>query len=355
MKVTQQQSDWFATRVVDWYHEYGRKNLPWQINKTPYKVWVSEIMLQQTQVATVIPYFTRFMARFPDVIALADAPQDEVLHHWTGLGYYARARNLHKTAQIIRDEYNGEFPTTLEQVMALPGVGRSTAGAVLSLSLGQHHPILDGNVKRVLARFFMIEGWYGVKSVENTLWQLSSQLTPEHAATEFNQAMMDLGASLCSRSKFDCDPCPLNDRCAALKSQRIKEFPHGKPKKAVPKKSCVMVLVKSGTSVYLEKRPDTGIWGGLFCFPEFADLASAEGYIATRGIKGEQMQLESFTHVFSHFELTIQPLVIEADAGPNEVGENTHIWYDLKKPQSIGLATPTKKLLGQLKRLVPVG
>ena len=178
LDLNKQQSDKFANQVVQWYHLHGRKTLPWQLGKTPYKVWVSEVMLQQTQVVTVIPYFEKFMASFPDIIALANADEDLVLHHWTGLGYYARARNLHKTAKIVRDKYQGKFPTTLEEVMDLPGIGRSTAGAVLSLSLGQHHPILDGNVKRVLARYFMVEGWYGVKKVENQLWHLSTQLNP---------------------------------------------------------------------------------------------------------------------------------------------------------------------------------
>ncbi|GAA77253.1 A/G-specific adenine glycosylase [Pseudoalteromonas sp. BSi20480] len=232
LDLNKEQSHWFSKQVVDWYHLHGRKTLPWQLGKTPYKVWVSEVMLQQTQVVTVIPYFEKFMKSFPDIIALANAEEDQVLHHWTGLGYYARARNLHKTAKIVRDKYNGLFPQTLEEVMDLPGIGRSTAGAVLSLSLGQHHPILDGNVKRVLARYFMVEGWYGVKKVENQLWHLSSQLTPKNNVTEFNQAMMDLGASLCSRSRFDCEPCPLNSRCGAFNASKVKEFPHSKPKKS---------------------------------------------------------------------------------------------------------------------------
>ena len=180
LDLSKEQSHWFSKQVVDWYHLHGRKTLPWQLAKTPYKVWVSEVMLQQTQVITVIPYFEKFMDSFPDIIALANADEDLVLHHWTGLGYYARARNLHKTAKLVRDKYHGKFPQTLDEVIALPGIGRSTAGAILSLSLGQHHPILDGNVKRVLARYFMVEGWYGVKKVENQLWYLSEQLTPKN-------------------------------------------------------------------------------------------------------------------------------------------------------------------------------
>jgi len=266
LDLNKEQSHWFSKQVVDWYHLHGRKTLPWQLGKTPYKVWVSEVMLQQTQVVTVIPYFEKFMKSFPDIIALANAEEDQVLHHWTGLGYYARARNLHKTAKIVRDKYNGLFPQTLEEVMDLPGIGRSTAGAVLSLSLGQHHPILDGNVKRVLARYFMVEGWYGVKKVENQLWHLSSQLTPKNNVTEFNQAMMDLGASLCSRSRFDCEPCPLSSRCGAFNARKVKEFPHSKPKKAVPKKSCHQLIIKCDDKVLMEKRPSSGIWGGIVWF-----------------------------------------------------------------------------------------
>lgn len=199
----------FATRILDWYQIHGRKTLPWQQDKTPYRVWVSEIMLQQTQVATVIPYYERFMARFPDVLALANAPIDEVLHHWTGLGYYARARNLHKAAQQIRDLHGGLFPEQLEEVMALPGIGRSTAGAVLSLSLGQPHAILDGNVKRVLTRWLALAGWPGQKQVEHDLWELATRLTPRVGVAQYNQAMMDMGATVCTRSKPACERCPV--------------------------------------------------------------------------------------------------------------------------------------------------
>ncbi|SQI21068.1 A/G-specific adenine glycosylase [Salmonella enterica subsp. arizonae] len=200
------QASQFSAQVLDWYDKYGRKTLPWQINKTPYKVWLSEVMLQQTQVTTVIPYFERFMARFPTVTDLANAPLDDVLHLWTGLGYYARARNLHKAAQQVATLHDGVFPQTFDEVAALPGVGRSTAGAILSLALGKHYPILDGNVKRVLARCYAVSGWPGKKEVENTLWTLSEQVTPAHGVERFNQAMMDLGAMVCTRSNQSA-PC----------------------------------------------------------------------------------------------------------------------------------------------------
>ncbi|BBN82592.1 A/G-specific adenine glycosylase [Pseudoalteromonas sp. A25] len=345
MQVSSQQAEWFAEQVVNWYHQHGRKTLPWQLEKTPYKVWVSEVMLQQTQVVTVIPYFERFMTRFPSVEALALAPEDEVLHHWTGLGYYARARNLHKTAKIVTNEYGGEFPQTLEQVMALPGIGRSTAGAILSLALGQHHPILDGNVKRVLARFFMVEGWYGVKKVENQLWSLSDAITPKNNVTEFNQAMMDLGASLCSRSNFDCLACPLVSGCQAFKHDQVKAFPNSKPKKEKPKKQAYHLIICAEDKVLMEKRPSSGIWGGLFGFFEFQSLIEIEQFIAQQGLNGIIESLESFVHIFTHFELTIHPQLLKLNAVPDFVHEQPIIWYDMNKHPQVGLAAPTKKLV----------
>jgi A/G-specific adenine glycosylase len=348
LDLNKKQSDWFANQVVDWYHLHGRKTLPWQLGKTPYKVWVSEVMLQQTQVVTVIPYFEKFMASFPDIVALANADEDLVLHHWTGLGYYARARNLHKTAKIVRDKYQGQFPTTLADVMDLPGIGRSTAGAVLSLSLGQHHPILDGNVKRVLARYFMIEGWYGVKKVENQLWHLSNQLTPKSNVTEFNQAMMDLGASLCSRSRYNCEACPLNLNCAAYKAGKVKEFPHSKPKKAVPKKSCHQLIIQHDEKVLMEKRPSSGIWGGLFGFFEFNEYHELEVFLAQQDFNNELEILDPFTHVFSHFELTINPYVLNIKHIPDVVNDKQLVWYPLDQSIEVGLAAPTKKLVKQM-------
>ncbi|KAF7775405.1 A/G-specific adenine glycosylase [Pseudoalteromonas citrea] len=345
MQVSNSQAAWFAEQVVSWYHLHGRKTLPWQLEKTPYKVWVSEVMLQQTQVVTVIPYFNRFMQRFPTILDLADAPEDEVLHHWTGLGYYARARNLHKTAKIVRDEYNGLFPQTMEKVVALPGIGRSTAGAILSLALGQHHPILDGNVKRVLARFFMVEGWYGVKKVENTLWALSEKITPQGNVTEFNQAMMDLGASLCSRANFDCEACPLVTDCLAYQHDQVKAFPNSKPKKDKPKKSAYHLIMKAENKLLMEKRPSSGIWGGLFGFFEFETLEQAEQFIAQQGIDGKVQSLTPFVHIFTHFELTITPIILHIDKVPDCVHELPLLWYDLNDHAQVGLAAPTKKLV----------
>jgi A/G-specific adenine glycosylase len=258
----------FANRILAWFDEHGRKDLPWQSPKDPYRTWVSEIMLQQTQVQTVIPFFERFMARFPDVVALADAAQDEVMHHWSGLGYYARARNLHRAAQLIRDDYGGEFPDTLEAMMGLPGIGRSTAGAILSLSMNQRQPILDGNVKRVLARHEAVGGWPGKVSVANALWDIAERNTPQERVADYTQAIMDLGATLCTRSKPACGRCPVAADCAARKSGSEHNFPGRKPKKDKPLRSTTMVLATSNSSLFLERRPEAGIWGGLWSLPE---------------------------------------------------------------------------------------
>ena len=217
--------------MIAWFAQHGRKDLPWQQDPTPYRVWVSEIMLQQTQVRTVIPYYQRFMQAFPDLRALAAAPLDQVLHHWSGLGYYARARNLHRAAQRIRDDHAGRFPEDIEVVMRLPGIGRSTAGAVLSLACGQRHAILDGNVKRVLARFHAVEGWPGKTAVLEQLWALAEAATPQRDVAAYNQAMMDLGATLCRRGTPECPSCPLQSDCRACKLGRQSEFPAPRPRR----------------------------------------------------------------------------------------------------------------------------
>ena len=340
----------FSGAILQWFEHHGRKTLPWQYNKTPYRVWISEIMLQQTQVATVIPYYQRFMEHYPDIVALADAPQDEVLHLWTGLGYYARARNLHKAAQTLRDDFHGRFPETLEEVMALPGIGRSTAGAILSLSLGQHHPILDGNVKRVLTRHFAIEGWTGSSAVDKKLWQLTEQLTPSQGVSSYNQAMMDLGASLCSRSKPDCPACPVSNSCQAYAEGRPTDFPTPKKKKAIPAKYCVMLMLQYREQVYLVKRPPQGIWGGLHCFPEFEDSLAAEEWLALKGIEADTELLPGLRHTFSHFHLDIEPLHVQLTAPiEHQIMEaETALWYNLANPDAVGLAAVTKTLLQRL-------
>lgn len=347
---TQSQSNTtdFSTRVLAWYDEFGRKNLPWQQFQDPYPTWLSEVMLQQTQVSTVIPYFTTFMAKFPTVTDLANAHIDEVLHLWTGLGYYARGRNLHKAAQMIRDEYKGQFPTEFDQVIALPGVGRSTAGAILSLSLNQPYAILDGNVKRVLTRWAAIEGWYGKKEVENKLWQLSETLTPTDRVANYNQVMMDLGATVCTRTKPDCDVCPVQNDCQAYAMGTPTAFPTPKPKKVIPEKAVQMLMIKQGSSLYLEQRPPTGIWGGLWCFPERDESISLEAQLESYGIKKYNTKaLKGFRHTFSHFHLDISPLLIEIiTTSTQQIMEpKDTLWYNIEQPAAVGLAAATKKLL----------
>ncbi|TCP88817.1 A/G-specific DNA-adenine glycosylase [Cricetibacter osteomyelitidis] len=353
----------FAQSVLTWFDQFGRKHLPWQQNKTLYGVWLSEVMLQQTQVATVIPYFERFIKTFPNITVLADAPLDEVLHLWTGLGYYARARNLHKAAQVVRDQYQGEVPTDFEQVWALPGIGRSTAGAILSSVLNQPYPILDGNVKRVLSRYFAISGWAGEKSVENRLWQLSSEVTPRQRVADFNQAMMDLGAMICTRTKPKCDLCPLKIDCQANIEQNYTDYPGKKPKKVLPEREAYFLILAKDHKVCLEQRENSGIWGGLYCFPQFAQKADVLDYLAQQGISQYQ-EWTSFRHTFSHFHLDIHPIYaqfggvaqnenysnwqnIRENAGKYESNLLSAVkyWYDLENPEQIGLATPVKNLL----------
>lgn len=343
----------FSQAVLDWYEQYGRKNLPWQQQITPYRVWVSEIMLQQTQVATVIPYFERFIQRFPDVFSLAAAGQDEVLHLWTGLGYYARGRNLHACAKHIVSQYQGEFPRSVDQLSELPGIGRSTAAAIASISMGIHAPILDGNVKRVLTRCFAVSGWPGDGQVQKRLWSLAEVLTPNHSSRQYTQAMMDLGATLCTRSKPACGICPLQPQCLGLKTGNPTQFPNSKPKKEKPEKHRVLIMICNPAGEYfLQLRPQQGIWGGLWSFPESEDLQSARMALQALipGINAQEQQLESFRHTFSHYHLYIHPLVFQLQHYPaviRETDNHRHCWYNPHNPGNIGLAAPVKMLLEQ--------
>lgn len=342
----------FSDSILNWYENFGRKSLPWQQNKTAYKVWLSEIMLQQTQVTTVIPYFERFLERFPSVTDLAKAHQDEVLHLWTGLGYYARARNLHKAAQIVEQDYQGEFPTDIEQMNALPGIGRSTAAAILSSVYKQPHAILDGNVKRTLARCFAVEGWPGQKNVENQLWQIAEQHTPKHDVDKYNQAMMDMGAIVCTRSKPKCDLCPIEQFCQAKAQHRQLDFPGKKPKKDKPIKETWFVMLYHGNQVWLEQRPQSGIWGGLFCFPQHSNQ-TIEDLLDSKAITdtmiSQKSTLTAFRHTFSHYHLDITPILVKLNKQPNLVMEGQQgLWYNLSQPKEVGLAAPVKQLLHSL-------
>ena len=341
----------FAARVLEWFDEHGRKSLPWQQDVTSYRVWVSEIMLQQTQVQTVIPYFERFVASFPDVDALANAQQDEVLSHWSGLGYYARARNLHKAAQIIRDDHGGSFPDTFDEVIELPGIGRSTAGAILSLSAGQRHAILDGNVKRVLARHAAVEGWPGHTRVALELWALAEQNTPQARVGEYTQAVMDLGATLCTRSKPACDRCPVSQDCVALNTDRVAAYPGRKLKVDKPLKQTTMILASIDGQVYLERRPEAGIWGGLWSLPELGERSVDDWCGEVLGSRA--VGTSSWTvlrHSFSHYDLDIQPIVVRIDPSGGKVADTQATWYRLDDAPPGGIAAPVKKLIDQLKK-----
>ncbi|MCU0759455.1 MAG: A/G-specific adenine glycosylase [Steroidobacteraceae bacterium] len=353
--------------LVAWHAQGGRHDLPWQLERTPYRVWVSEIMLQQTQVATVIPYYRRFMARFPDVRALADAPIDEVLHLWTGLGYYARARNLHRAAQQVRDLHGGEFPRAFDAVAALPGIGRSTAGAILALATGARHAILDGNVKRVLARCFGVEGSAAERAVEQRLWTLAEECTPTEGVDTYTQAIMDLGATLCTRRRPACVLCPLAEPCRARRSGRQHEIPAPKPRPGATtrarkaRRTWMLVALDPAGGVFLERRPERGIWGGLWCLPEFASESAARSF-ATGQFLGPRLApraLDPVHHAFTHFDLEIVPVLAEC-AGPAHAAvmePGRALWYNPRLPDTdrarIGLPAPVKELLETLTQGIP--
>jgi len=340
----------FAKRLLAWFDTHGRKELPWQKDVDAYGVWVSEIMLQQTQVRTVIPYYQEFLASFPDVTALADADLDAVLQHWSGLGYYARARNLHRAARLIRDEYNGEFPDELEVVVALPGIGRSTAGAILSLAFNQRHTILDGNVKRVLARHETIAGWPGSTGVARELWAVAECFTPQSNVAGYTQAIMDLGATLCTRSKPDCGHCPVCDDCQARLADTISDHPGRKPRKVKPLRRTTMVLASNNCQVYLERRPEAGIWGGLWSLPELGDRTLDEWCDDVLGSSAVDFDAwPVLRHSFSHFDLDIHPVVVRVGSRASKVADgDSEKWHGLEDALPGGIAAPVQKLLDQL-------
>lgn len=341
----------FSAPLLNWFTVYGRKNLPWQLPRSPYRVWVSEIMLQQTQVQTVIPYFERFMQRFPSIQDLALASDDEVLSLWSGLGYYSRARNLHKTAQIIANEYQGIFPDQLALVHELPGIGASTAAAILSQAFNQPTAILDGNVKRVLTRFFMISGHPEQAAVKKKLWELAQACMPPEHCADYTQAIMDLGATCCTTKKFNCLNCPLQDNCQAFKHQEQHLYPTKKIKKPVPiQQQQLLVLCNKQGHIYLEKRPPTGLWGGLWCLPSVDEGNCPLDFIrAEYDLAGDMPQpLIAFKHRFSHFLLEINALKIKTQVLGTKLGEAKGQWFAKENLRSLGLATPTSKILSLL-------
>ncbi|MFN3883059.1 MAG: A/G-specific adenine glycosylase [Nitrincola lacisaponensis] len=331
--------------LLDWFDQHGRHDLPWQQDKSPYPVWVSEIMLQQTQVSTVIPYYQRFIDTFPTIEALANAPIDQVLHLWTGLGYYARARNLHKTAQLIVEQYQGIFPASLDALQALPGIGRSTAGAILSITQNQPTAILDGNVKRVLARYHAIQEWTGDTQAQKHLWQLAEFHTPQQRTGDYTQAIMDLGATLCRRSKPSCLICPLQPNCQAWLQGLTDTLPRPRPRKTLPERTVTLALLQNNQGeIWLQQRPPSGIWGGLWSLPEIDDPIAFD-------LSAQQPTetLPPLKHTFSHFQLQI---TVERYRLPNDLhcvmDTAEGLWYNVDQPQqAVGLAAPIKKLLQQ--------
>ena len=342
----------FSTRLIRWHQRHGRHDLPWQNTADPYRVWLSEVMLQQTQVATVIPYYRRFLERFPTLPDLAAAPVEDVMALWSGLGYYARARNLHAAARTLMTDYRGEFPRDAVHIARLPGVGRSTANSIATFCFGARAPILDGNVKRVLCRAFGIEGFPGSSAVEKRLWALAEELMPPRQGAIHNQAQMDLGAMVCTRARPRCETCPFADSCIARASGRVAELPHAKPRRELPLRCATLLVLRDDARVLLETRPPLGIWGGLQSLPELPAGADArhwaEQRFACRVIAVSPAP--TFVHVFSHFKLQITPLVLfcNIELSP-AVLEPTHDWALLDNLAAAGLPAPIRRLLESIR------
>ncbi|MEO1575363.1 MAG: A/G-specific adenine glycosylase [Pseudomonadota bacterium] len=338
----------FSERLLAWFDQHGRHDLPWQHDRTAYRVWVSEIMLQQTQVTTVIPYFERFMASFPDVAALAAANIDDVLHHWSGLGYYARGRNLHKAAQAIVSDHNGACPDSAEAWEALPGVGRSTAAAIVAQAFGKREAILDGNVKRVLTRYHGVRGWPGKTDVEKALWEHAWEHTPHERLCDYTQAIMDLGATACTRRNPRCTECPLRADCVALRDGLQHELPERKPKKPKPVRTTTMLIVRADDGrILLEQRPPSGIWGGLWSLPEAGEKSAEAWCDDALGVTPEVVStLGVLRHTFSHFHLDITPVIASVDRAC-AVEDTIRVWYNPDAPAALGLAAPVRQLIDE--------
>lgn len=337
--------------MAAWQVKHGRHDLPWQGTRDPYLIWISEIMLQQTQVSTVIPYYRRFIARFPDVARLARAPLDDVLKHWSGLGYYSRARNLHGAARAICAQHGGRFPASLEDVVSLPGIGRSTAAAITVFAYGARQPILDGNVKRVLARVCGIAGYPGDKRVADELWRAAERALPRGRIEAYTQGLMDLGATICLRRRPRCDVCPVSGHCIALREQRIDELPAPRPRKALPHRNTVMLVLEHRGELLLERRPAPGIWGGLWCFPELGPGEDAATACARRfGAKvvaGSRMP--DIEHGFTHFSLTISPQRLEVRSVTPHAGETGHAWLRVDEAKGAAIPAPVRRILDGLR------
>src|SRR3990167_3562175 len=346
----------FSVRLGSWFTKNGRHDLPWQHDRTPYRVWVSEIMLQQTQVASVIPYFQKFIEHFPNLTSLAKADEDEILHLWAGLGYYNRARCLHRTAKIIHDTLKDKFPSDLTELQQLPGIGRSTAVAIRAIAFKKHAVILDGNVKRVLTRLHGITEWTGNKSVKNQLWKLAEQYTPKRKLANYTQAIMDLGATLCTQTRPQCGICPFTPDCKAYQYHLIPLIPAKKPSGKLPLRQSTFLILHYRAQVFLYKRPSAGLWGGLWSLPEFSGHAAEEKikhFLQTQNLHLYQMKsLPKFLHRFTHFQLDIEPVLIKLSHKPKKIIlENPQIWYKIHQPQALGMPSPVHSLVTSLGRL----
>lgn len=332
----------FSDRLLLWWEAHGRHDLPWQHPRNPYRVWVAEIMLQQTRVEAVVGYFERFIERFPDLKALADAELDEVLACWSGLGYYARARNLHRASRLVRERHDGILPADGDALVALPGIGRSTAAAIVAQAHDRRAVILDGNVKRVLARHALVEGWPGRSAVERRLWQEAEARTPKQRAADYTQAIMDLGATVCTPRKPSCPQCPVADDCGALAAGWVDRLPQAKPRKCLPEREAWLLILRDGHGrVLLERRPPAGVWGGLWCLPTLKPKLSDSG--------ARLAPPPPLRHVFSHFALTMrfEHRRINADLDALADGDDRR-WFGLDEALASGLAKPIRSVLEQL-------
>jgi len=344
-------SQGFARKVIEWQRREGRHDLPWQNLDDPYRVWLSEIMLQQTQVSAVVPYFQRFVNRFPTLKALAAATEDDVLAVWSGLGYYARARNLRRAARHIATVHQGKFPEQFDDIVTLPGVGRSTAGAIAVFSFGQSRPILDGNVKRVFARCFGVEGYPGVKAVADRLWRLAEALLPEREVQAYTQGLMDLGAQVCTRTRPRCGGCPLAGQCQARLHDRIDVLPTPRPKKLRPQRSTVMLVLEHGGALLMEKRPAVGIWGGLWSFPE-TDAIDQAAQVCRSQFGADVSAVDRMSlieHGFTHFSLTIAPLLCRVRGRELQAEMPGRVWVRPEEAMHYPIPVPVRTLISQLR------
>jgi A/G-specific adenine glycosylase len=349
----------FAMKMIRWQKRHGRHHLPWQNTHDPYPIWLSEIMLQQTQVAIVIPYYLRFLQHFPDIKSLASASLDEVLVQWSGLGYYSRGRNLHQAARLVANNHNGMFPEEVEVIRQLPGVGRSTAAAIAVFAYGARSAILDGNVKRILARCFGIEGYPGERKVEALLWQKAQELLPEQDGKSANggieaytQALMDLGSTVCVRFKPKCASCPLQQDCIAFRDDAVGRLPAPRPRKPTPERETVLLLLTANGKILLEKRPARGIWGALWCLPEMPVSENVREYCAARFGMGVTPlpQMPLLVHTFTHFRLRIypQPLQVDSSFAASQAPKGEDRWVTLREALKTAIPAPVSKLLNDM-------